>query len=180
MSPPPAVEQPAAQRTRRSVVGAAAQAISTWLPRGDVAELRRLSPHDPAAPAVWKLLIGCVPESWRAGPEREERERRWAALFMGMAHAAGLHNPSVPLGRALAEAGWSELRFVRLMRDTGDGLVDRVRRMAQYLSSKAQQADWTGVADLLLDQDGEWAERHRRAIARDYYRALYTQTHQSD
>jgi len=168
-----------AEPTRRRVVGMAANAIAHRLPTGDVAQLRRLSPREPYAPAVWKLLLDCVPEAWLAGPDREQKEQRWAALFMGMAHAAGPHDPGTPLGRALAESGWSELRFVRLMRARGDGLFEEVRRLAQYLSSKSQPADWTGMANLLLDQDGEWAERHRRAIARDYYRALYAREHQA-
>jgi len=180
MNQPAAVEDPsAAPTTRRSVVGKVAHAIEHQLGPGDVAALRRLSPGDPAAPALWKLLLTCVPQSWAAGPDRDEKERRWAALFTGMAHAAGLHDPAVPMGRALAEAGWSELRFVRLLRDRDEGLAERVRRLAQYLASKSQRADWTGVANLLLDQDGEWAERHRRDLARDYYRTLYAQTHQS-
>ncbi|MFW6189815.1 MAG: type I-E CRISPR-associated protein Cse2/CasB [Planctomycetota bacterium] len=170
--PRPVDENGGGKPSRRSVVGKVAHAIEHQLPPGDVAELRRVTPDDPYTPALWKLLLHHVPESWTGGPGRDENERRWAALFAGMAVAAGLHDPAVPLGRALAEAGWSELRFVRLMRDRADGLADRVRRVAAYLNSKAQTADWADVANLLLEQEGEWAERHRRRIARDYYRAL--------
>lgn len=165
-----------AQPTVRSVVGRIAHAIEHQLPTGDVAELRRVSADEPYTPALWKLLLSSdIPESWLAGPDRDEKERRWAALFMGMAIVAGLHEPAVPLGRALAEAGWSELRFVRLMRGRGDGLFKQVRRVARYLNSKSQPADWADVAQLLLNQQGEWAEKHRRRISRHYYRALHEQ-----
>lgn len=160
----------------RSVVGRVARIISgDGLSTGDVAELRRISPERPYTPALWKLLLACVPPPWTAGPDQDEKERRWAALFMGMAMTQGLHTPEVPLGAALARAGWSELRFVRLMRERGDALTAQVRRMASYLGSKSQPADWTEVAHLLLDQEGVWAERHRMRIARSYYSTLYNQ-----
>jgi CRISPR system Cascade subunit CasB len=162
-----------ATATLHSVIGKVDHALRHQLPTGDVAELRRVSPEEPYTPALWKLLLSHVPESWTAGPDRDEKERRWATLFMTMATAAGLHDPSVPLGTALARAGWSELRFVRLMQDRGQGLAVRLRRLAQYLNSKSQPADWTDVASLLREQDGEWAERHRRRISRDYYRTLH-------
>lgn len=166
----------AAETTVGSVVGKVAYAIENTLSAGDLAELRRISPEKPFTPALWKLLLAYVPDAWTAGGDRDEKERRWAALFMGTAITAGLHDPRTPLGQALAEAGWSELRFVRLMRDRGSSLVERVRRMAQYLASKSQQGNWADVAQLLLNQQGDWAERHRRSISRCYYRALYRQS----
>ncbi len=180
MSDSPVADKASTQPTRRSVVGSIAHAIAEQLPPGDVADLRRLTPDQPYAPALWKLLLGCVPDSWTAGPDRDEKERRWAALFAGMAVAAGGHDPRVPLGQALAQAGWSELRFVRLLRDRADGLAQRIRRVAAYLNSKSAPANWADAADLLLEQDGEWAEKHRRRIARDYYRALYRIEHNKD
>lgn len=168
------------QATLDSVVARVAQAIEHQLSTGDVAELRRISPEEPYTPALWKLLLAHVPESWTGGAQRDEKERRWAALFMGMALTTGLHNPGLPLGRALVAAGWSELRFVQLMRDRGTGLVERVRRLAHYLAGKSQQANWADIAQLLFNQEGEWAERHRRHIARDYYRALFNREQTND
>ena len=109
------------------------------------------------------------------GPKQDEKERLWAALLQGMAMTAGLHIPNARLGRALVQAGWSELRFVRLMQARGDVLVKEVRRLASFLSSKSQTVDWSDIAQLLFNQEGEWAERHRRRIARDYYKTLYQQ-----
>jgi CRISPR system Cascade subunit CasB len=161
--------------TTGSVVGKVAYAMEHQLPTGDLAELRRISPDEPYTPALWKLLLSYVPDSWTRGRDQDEKERRWAALFMGMSLAGGSHDPTVPLGRALAKSGWSELRFVRLLRARGDRLFHEVRRVAQYLNSKGQSTNWTDVAQLLLNQEGEWAEKHRLRIARAYYRTLHEQ-----
>lgn len=166
-------ETPASESTIHSVIGKIAYAMEHHLSNGDLAQLRRGSPVTPYTPALWKVLLTYVPPSWTAGAKQDEKERRWATLLMGMAMTAGLHNPNIPLGRALVQAGWSELRFVRLMEARGDGLVKDVRRLASFLSSKSQAADWSDIAQLLFNQEGEWAELHRRRIARDYYKALY-------
>ncbi len=168
-------EAPTAESTIRSVVGKIAYAMEHHLSNGDLAQLRRTSPENPYTPALWKVLLSYVPESWTKGSRQDEKECRWAAILQGMAMTVGLHSPSTPLGYALAQAGWSDLRFVRLMQARGDSLVKEVRRLASFLASKSQPADWSDIAQLLLNQDGEWAERHRRRIARDYYRALYQQ-----
>lgn len=168
-------ETSATENTIQSVIGKIAYAMEDHLSSGDLAQLRRVSPDAPYTPALWKVLLTYVPESWTKGPKQDEKELRWSALLMGMAMTTGLHNPNTPLGRALVEAGWSELRFVRLMQVRGDDLIKDVRRLASFLASKSQPADWSDVAQLLFNQEGEWAERHRRRIARDYYRALYQQ-----
>lgn len=143
------------------------------LSTGDMAELRRVDPEEPYTPALWKLMLDFDLTETPGWLDQTERETRWAALLMGMAMNAGLHDYGSPLGEALAEAGWSELRFVRLLRSRDKRLFEELRRMAQYLGSKDQAADWTDVGRLLFSQEGEIADSHRRDIARDYYRALY-------
>lgn len=138
----------------------------------DLAELRRIDPDQPYTPALWKILLEYVPEAHRRGLERE---RRWAILLMAMGMCAGLHDPATPFGAALAEAEWSELRFVRLLRSRGDRLVKELRRLAQYLASKNQPANWVDAAWLLFVQDGDHAEMTRQRMARAYYRQLYAQ-----
>lgn len=166
---------------RRSLVGKLAEKMKlgsqtagrAGFSTGELAELRRIDPEQPYTPALWRTLVGYeIDQGWGDGEWREALEERWAALLMGMAHTVGLHDYSTPLGAALAEAGWSETRFVRLMDSRGTRLIEEIRRVAQYLSSKSQPADWAQVADLVLDQDADWAERQRRDIARDYYRRL--------
>lgn len=142
------------------------------LSRGDLAELRRISPDEPFTPALWRLLLMLnLDESrWH---QQEIWERRWAALFMGMAHCIGLHSYQTSFGQALAEAGWSELRFVQLMRARDETLEKHLRRVARFLSSKHQKANWTDVAWLLFAQTGKAAEDVRLNISRNYYRKLY-------
>jgi CRISPR system Cascade subunit CasB len=101
-------------------------------------------------------------------------ERNWGLLLMGMAHCAGLHDYDVPLGKALALAGWSELRFTRLMEADNETLPALMRRMAQYLASKDQRANWADVAFLLFTR-GDAGHKVRLRIARAYYRTLYQQ-----
>ena len=144
------------------------------LSSGEMAELRRISQDQPFTPALWRLLIMLnltEPPSWIS---QNEWERRWATLFMGMAHCAGLHNYSISLGAALAEAGWSELRFVQLMRAKDETLETHLRRVAQFLASKNQEANWTDVARLQFFQSSDAGERIRLSISRDYYSRLYT------
>jgi CRISPR system Cascade subunit CasB len=142
---------------------------------GDQAELRRISPENPYTPALWKRLFEYDLEDDWLGLGQEVYERRMATLLMGMAHCAGHHNYNVSLGTALAEAGWSELRFVRLMEARGETLETLLRRLAQYLASKGQDANWADVAWLLLRQEGDNAERTRLGIARQYYGTLHRQ-----
>ena len=57
---------------------------------------------------------------------RAEMETRWAAIIVGLAHLGALHQSERRLGVALADAGFSELRFARLLRADADRLVDEL------------------------------------------------------
>ncbi len=157
---------------RWTLVARLAAAVDEQLSPGDLADLRRLRPEDPSSPAFWKLCVAhlstVLPPD---GEHREEAERRWAAVLGVLAHLRGLHRPDRPLGRALAEAGLSELRLLRLLRARGQALYDVVRGVVHYLAQKAEPADLGQLADLVLDQDGDRAESIRRRIARDFYAA---------
>ena len=144
------------------------------LPNGDRAALRRIDLDTPVTPTLWKVLFDLKQDESR-GMSQTKWEQRWATLLMGMAHCAGLHDYDVPLGRALAEAGWAETRFVRLMEADDETLPVLLRRMAQYLASKQQPANWDDVRKLLFYQSGETAEGIRLSIARPYYRTLHAQ-----
>jgi CRISPR system Cascade subunit CasB len=160
-----------------SSIGKIAKMMATEgaLGTGTLAELRRISPEKPFTPALWNLLLDLdEAEPW-GGLDRDVYERRMATLAMGMAICAGLHNYREPLGRALAEAGWSKLRFVRLMEARGETLEKHVRRMAQYLASKSQAANWADVGWLLIGQDWTTAEETRLRISRSYYGTLHAQ-----
>lgn len=146
------------------------------LSRGDLAELRRAGPGAGLTSTFWRVLadVGQIDEPRRLGSP--DREHRWAVLLSGMAYCAGLHDYGTSLGMALARAGWSELRFVRLMRAEGETLEKEIRRVAQYLASKSQEANWAEVASLLFYQHGETAEKVRLRIAKRYYRTLHEQS----
>jgi CRISPR system Cascade subunit CasB len=149
------------------------------LSTGEMADLRRISPDQPFTPALWRLLMMLDLDQPPGWIRREQWERRWATLFMGMAHCSGLHSYDTSLGEALAEAGWSELRFVQLMRAKEETLETHLRRVAQFLGSKNQETNWTDVARLLFFQSGEAGEKVRLSISRCYYSTLYKQQQNS-
>ena len=134
---------------------------------GDAAELRRLKPDDPASPAFWRMLAQYIAPNF----ERlsQEDERRWAVILNALATLAGLDTPGIALGAALRDAGFSELRFVRLLRAEDERLADTVRGAARYLASKAQPANLAQFADLVLSDGRRNAEQVRRDVARTYY-----------
>lgn len=147
-----------------------AHLIDRELGPGDVAALRRLTTEDPGCPAFWRLSAtvlapgGLLPESEGL---REWTEARWAVVAQAAASMRGLRSEA-GLGRALAEAGYSEMRFTRLLRADDAPLFDEVRTAARYLASKGTSVDPADFADLLL-RPGHAAERVRRRIARAYY-----------
>ena len=143
------------------------------LPNGDRAALRRIDPDTPVTPTLWKVLFDLDQDESPDWISQTKWEQRWATLLMGMAHCAGMHDYNVPLGQALAEAGWAETRFVRLLEADDETLPVLLRRMAQYLASKQQPANWDDVRRLLFYQSGDTAVDIRLSIARPYYRTLH-------
>lgn len=156
------------------IVNRIAGAMERETTPGDVAALRRIDPHDPSCPAFWRMVVnhlvpaGAIPVD---GHGRDEIERRWASILGGMALMQGLHRPGRRLGKALAAADFSELRFVRLLRAQDGQLLREVRTLARYLASKAEPVDWADLARLVITRNRRTAESVRRGIARDYYSA---------
>jgi CRISPR system Cascade subunit CasB len=159
----------------REAVNRLAAAMKGALDPGEVAQLRRLDPQSPGGSAFWRTLALYI-EPYAPLPTSDDRrateESAWAAVMRGMAHMAVLHAPKRRLGRALAEADVSELRFNRLMRAEGAPLLDEIASVAHLLASRAVSVDWADLASLVLLRSGDAAERHRRHIARDYYHNL--------
>ena len=155
--------------TLASTVGSIATAIDKALSPGDVAALRRLAPDDASCAAYWRLVTmhpGLVSET---GPLRDEVERRWACILQAMATMAGLHSPSAPLGRAMAEADVAEQRLLRLLRASSSSLADAVRVTAHHLAQKAVPSNHLELAQLVLSDGGPNEDAVRRRIARSYY-----------
>lgn len=140
------------------------------LSTGDVAALRRMDPAKPAA-AFFKLT-GVVLVEELGKPAQEELETRWASIIVGLAHLGNLHRSGAGFGRALANAGYSELRFPRLLRADASRLVDEIPTLARFLTAKAVPVDWAGAARLILSAGRSDEENTRRRLAREYYRAL--------
>lgn len=152
------------------VVARLARAIQHALDPGEVAALRRLDPESPSS-AFWKVAATHLESTGqlRDGPGRQAHEVRWAVILRGLALMEGLHSPAIRLGRALAEAGYSEVRLNRLLRARDGALHDEATSAVRYLAAKAQEADLTEFALLLVSQEEEPSDAIRRRIARDYF-----------
>lgn len=160
-SPPP---------TLKSIVGRLAHLLEHGCSPGDLAALRRLDPADPSAPAFFKVTASVLADALPDGDEpRMEAERRWAAVLCAMATANGLHRPGRPLGSALAEAGFAELRLTRLLRARGDQMFPAVRAAAQFLAAKVEPFDATDLVRLVLSESRADEEKARRDVARSYF-----------
>ena len=157
------------KKTLRDVIHDISRTLGAeHFPKGDLAELRRLSLRNPP-PAYWRLAAQLIPENFRPG---ERSERAWAVVLQGMAtmspHA---HAPKMSLGRALRELDTEtvENRLWKLLRSRGEQLEDQILLTARFLRSKESAMDWSGPARLLLCADEEKRDAVCRELARGYY-----------
>lgn len=175
------MEQPRAPQphaaTLREVVGRIAWEIEhDAIPPGDLSALRRGNRDDASGPAFWKVAVRLLEPAGHLpapdAPWRDETERRWVAIFAGMAEMKGLHRSGLRLGGALADAEVAEARVLRLMRAHGEALHPVVRGVVHQLATSGSHLDWYDLAELILS-DGRrrrWEAGVRRRIALDYYR----------
>jgi CRISPR system Cascade subunit CasB len=145
---------------------------SDGFPPGDLAQLRRLDPDDPANFTFWRVMTLYAPhELARPG---DDHERRWKLVLWALATLNGLHDPHKPLGGALGEAGFSELRLSRLLRAEDDTLAPEIRSATRYLASKGKPSDLLDFARLVLSPEGPQADKVRRRVAATYFSAVST------
>ncbi|MBK7760494.1 MAG: hypothetical protein IPI35_29610 [Deltaproteobacteria bacterium] len=78
---------------------------------------------------------------------------RWAAGIRAAVELEGLHEGHRSLGWALAEAGYADQRFERLLRADEPGLWDELRSAARYLGVKGQRANAEQLIRLAVDVD---------------------------
>jgi CRISPR system Cascade subunit CasB len=125
-------------------------------------------------PAAFFKMEGLALDSYLPGEHdrRIDSETRWAVVVLGLAHLGDLHVGERRLGHALAEAGYSELRFARLLQADSEQLVDELPLLARFLAAKGVPADWSTAARLILSAGRSDEEDTRRHLARDYYGAL--------
>lgn len=164
-----AAEEPSVE----SVVGKIVSTLSReTFGTGPLAELRRLDPNGPlAAPALYRVLAQCVPETWVRG----ESTRRWALVVHCLALAAPDRlGSAVGLGRALLDASFSDKRFVNLLDASPEELRDRLPRAVRFLVQRGGSLHGKQLADLALtDPAAPDYDARRQKIANDYYRAEY-------
>jgi CRISPR system Cascade subunit CasB len=165
---------PKGQGTIASIVDSVARMLrnSPSITAGDLAALRRMDPRDPSA-AFFKIE-GLVLDEHLPGEAERRRiaETRWSAIVLGLAHLGDLHSPDRRLGLALAEAGFSEFRFARLLQADADQLLDELPLLARILTAKGISADWSAAARLILSSGRSDEDDTRRHLARDYYGAV--------
>ena len=148
---------------------------------GSLAELRRIR-DDYLPPRFWVLYLTVVPKEWREhkGKPDARHDRAWAHLTRAMVEMGA--NPlsfQMPFGRALAESGYSEARFVRLLRAEGEVIARELRTAGEWLAkSGVRRVNWMDPSSL-FDwgpgmQSSARSARHR--LARDYFSAAARQS----
>lgn len=151
-----------------------AREIATLDP-GSAAALRRGAQHGAGAAAFWKLLVGY-------GPARElsrNEDEAWSALIQAIAiltpkgkreedgPTRSVHDPQTPMGRALHEAGVSELRLARLLTARPNMRRTLAVRLCRRLAAADLRRFDLRTLAYFIQSGGEAGRR----IARDYYRA---------
>ena len=159
--------EPEKEQREQGLGGAFVNAVRALLRaerRGDLAELRRLTPEQPSAPAFFRILARVAPE---AGVETMRRYAHFLRILALNPEALSGDR----LGAVMAASGVSESRVQRLLTARGAAMCVQLRLIARRLANSGN-LPWRGFADLLLTTDDEQAENARLRIARDYWRAL--------
>lgn len=133
----------------------------------DRAALRRHAPGQPVPLAFYRIWL----RHMDADLPSDHQSKAWTLLAWGLATAgSGAHRPDRPLGRALAECGYSEARLERLL--SADAEIQRplFASLVRFMASKGEGFDWRDAARLLLVVDDEKRESVHREIATAYYR----------
>ena len=163
---PTPVEAAPKKPTRREAIAKLGRALASADP-GTLAALRRAKPASPPA-VFYRLVVDVLDDILaEAGPFRDEVETRWALIASAMAAAQGFL-AAVPLGEALAGAGVSEMRFLRLLEADSSQLPKLVGNVVHQLVQRGQPFDPNDLANLVLARDDD--REPRRRIARSYYR----------
>ena len=163
--------------------------------RGDLAELRRMDPSNPKVGVYWRLMAekGLLNLSTVV-------ENKWALILHGMAimtpndtndlnfHTA--HQGNVPVGKALylggaeyrSSAFYSETRLNTLLVSRGPVLYRQLVHLFRTMASEKVTFNWREMSRFILNEgyNKEGAERSRRNIARNYYRAMRASTISTD
>lgn len=151
-----------------SYVGRIARIIdSEGFSTGHRAALRRMNPTQAPPLQFYAFALRNLPENW------EWYEADWMTLVACVALISpNGHRPDRGLGKALAEAGYSEARLERLLDAEGTTRRTLLMRAARFLAAKSSAANWTDGAQLLLVRNEEQRRRLHRRVAQDFYRNI--------
>lgn len=149
------------------------RAIET-MSSGERAQLKRMRAGEFEPAAFWRLVCGPLAPQFdgRSTPQREQSEACWAVVASAMARSGMPFNGKCTLGRAMAESGISELRFLRLLRADASQLPAQAQAVAQLLASKGQSTHWIDFARLIISVERTDRDATRRKIARDFFSSI--------
>ena len=168
-APPPADAVQATQNLQEAIPNIAFEIAR--LDPGPAAALRRGPYRGSGAAAFWMLLTKHNPIGIA------HNEVGWAALIQAIAvltpkgrdpDKQSAHDYSMPMGRALCEAGFSELRLARLLSGAPELRPEVAVRTCRRLAGREfNRFNLVTLGDFVLF-GGDHTDRR---IARDYYRA---------
>lgn len=142
---------------------------SNHFPSADRAALKRYVPGQPPSMAFYRLWLRHLSENLPS----EEQTQAWALIVWGLCFmGAHAHRTDQPLGKALAEQGYSEARLERLLAAGEDNRPDFFASLVRFLASKGAGFNWIDAAFLLLSRDPDRREEINRRIAANYYRSI--------
>jgi CRISPR system Cascade subunit CasB len=161
-----AVQAP--EETLEQQVGRIAGIIgSERFPTGERAALRRMTPGHPLPLSFYRFAFSRLPKGW------EHAIDDWTTLVAGIAlMSPNAYNAQVGLGRALAEAGYSESRLERLLAAEYEVRRALFLRAIRFLAAKSKPFNWAEGARFLLTKSESKRETLNLHIARDFYRRI--------
>lgn len=138
-------------------------------PSGDRAALKRmaLSGHTPLS--YHRFVLRHIPERWHEA----RHAQAWRVTIGALALQHGNpHDPAQPLGAALAEIGFAELRLESLLAAQGRVRALLALRAARRLAAERKRCNWCDFGWLVFALGDDTRERVNERVARDYYRSL--------
>ena len=138
-------------------------------PTGERAALRRMAPRQglPWPVSFYRFALMHLPDNW------ERHAEDWVTIVAGIAiMAPNAHRFDRGVGKALAEAGYSEARLERLLAATGHTQRTLVLRAARSASKASPCNWWTRAA---LAHSG-WRKKRtaQSAYSQDFYQNYET------
>ena len=154
---------------------------------GPRAELRRMRPDAPSAPAFWRLLAA----RGMLGGVNTEDEAKWGLILHGIALMTGnagagafrsAHSPAIGVGWALytggddgrANAYYSDARLTKLLNARGAIRISLIARMCRMMASAKATFDWQEMARFIyFDRADPRYEDYGREVGDSIVRSYY-------